>query len=59
MPILPEKMQQETKPSVEEAEIALIRAGYYRLSKADKRVIAGKVEALKFVEEAKEGEKKK
>ncbi|MDR2102147.1 MAG: hypothetical protein LBP43_06220 [Treponema sp.] len=57
MPIQPEKLQQEAKPSMEEAKMALIRAGYYRLSGADKRIIAGKAEALKFAEEtAKENE---
>jgi hypothetical protein len=59
MPILPEKLRQKDKPSASEAEIALIGAGYYRLSEADRRVIAGKAEALKFAEEAAEQDKKK
>jgi hypothetical protein len=58
MPILPEKLQQEAKPSIEEAEIALIRAGYFRLSATDKRIIAGKAEALKFAGEAAKGQEK-
>lgn len=59
MPILPEKLQQEVKPSAEEAELALIRAGYYRLSKTDRRVIAEKAEALKFAAETAEEEERK
>jgi hypothetical protein len=59
MPILPEESQQETKPSQAEAEIALIGAGYYRLSGTDRRIITGKAEALKFAEETAEQPKKK
>jgi hypothetical protein len=59
MPTLPEKLQQEAKPSASEAEIALIGAGYYRLSEADRKVIAGKAEALKFAEETAERDEKK
>jgi hypothetical protein len=35
-----------------EAEIALIRAGYFRLSGTDKKVITGKAEALAFAQKA-------
>jgi hypothetical protein len=59
MPILPEKTQQESEPSTTEAEKALIGAGYYRLSKTDKKVITGKAEALKFAEETAEEQEKK
>ncbi|MDR3139467.1 MAG: hypothetical protein LBT95_07310 [Treponema sp.] len=57
---LPEKFEGETKLSVEEAETALIGAGYCRLSEINRKVIAGKAEALAFAQEAAEqGEPKK
>jgi hypothetical protein len=59
MAIKPEKSRRKTKPSAAEAEIALIGAGYYRLSGADRKVITGKAEALKFAEETAERQKEK
>jgi hypothetical protein len=52
MPKLPEKLEEENRISREEAEIALIGAGYCRLSEADRRVILGEAEALRFAQEA-------
>jgi hypothetical protein len=46
MPILPEK------PSMDEAENELIRAGYCRLSETNKKLITGETEALLFAQEA-------
>jgi hypothetical protein len=49
MPEPPRKCPRKTKKLHKcEAEIALIRAGYFRLSGADKKVISGKAEALAF-----------
>jgi hypothetical protein len=45
MSILPEK------PSMDEAEKELIRAGYCRLSDTNKKLINGETEALLFAQE--------
>jgi hypothetical protein len=45
MPIVP------GKPSMDEAEKELIRAGYCRLSDTNKKLITGETEALLFAQE--------